>query len=829
MVAVERGSDPIVEWDENYKMLAGAFPHLFLLGKGPPQRNLTPSFLEHCFKYYDGWFDDLLWIATAFNQKQRHAFIRKTARVSSGNAALFELLGRLANSKDFKEKLLSARDNPDSEEAKKLNAKICRIFSLVGRAIPFSPFERACTRPMLAAMRIRFSTSLLFHTGSPPEFEDLMVLRVALIKQFNDKTCQLSKPGFCRNDLPKEVLEDTGIRMRLTQRRPALSAQGYIRKQKIMNNDIIRCPLTFETRVSRNYTERQRGGFGEVAAHNTVIEPQMGGRLHWHKTLYLSALSPTLMNRLAAGPDFLIKQVAETMESLSCTCLTDQCHMWYNDMITAEKTEGENKKKRPRAADIPVPDASDNYEGFIEAAIKKTMLTNMHVHGFTCEKTKKGRYMCRLALPRGDHEKPTCPLLILGTGMKGNIAKGERPELHSIGVSGNENIQKALDGPYKPLEGCITRPHLTGPIVWEMHRPKRDAMFVESNLIVSNLLQCHNNAALVTGKDSGEAVEEYTVAYMTKEGAPLRQATAVLLAAVNHISQHTSRAEDAGTVQRTGIHLAQRTLNSFVGSHQWSMPLMVYALFGFKSYATTESFIYIFPHDNVSYIDKKIVPGLGKDIEQDDNDKLLDTSDDENSEKQHNNWDQSFEEMLDELEANENDPNTNSIKTGATLYKVDDKCIFLTQAESYANRGNLFKHFTQLEFECVIELIPKEKKQKKKEPKKTDSKQKRGRHSRVGLELGYGHPLYASHHGVVRMKMRTAMLGGCPAPTFPGNNPASVVTEDEWKSEMDYFAKYVMGFIVPWSKESEAEFTFDTCGLCTVIDEWNRQSAPLVK
>jgi len=66
---------------------------------------------------------------------------------------------------------------------------------------------------------------------------------------------------------------------------------------------------------------------------------------------------------------------------------------------------------------------------------------------------------------------------------------------------------------------------------------------------VSNLLQCHNNAALVTGKDSGEAVEEYTAAYMTKEGAPLRQATAVLLAAVNHISQHTSHAEDAGTVQ----------------------------------------------------------------------------------------------------------------------------------------------------------------------------------------------------------------------------------------------------------------------------------------
>jgi len=176
----------------------------------------------------------------------------------------------------------------------------------------------------------------------------------------------------------------------------------------------------------------------------------------------------------------------------------------------------------------------------------------------------------------------------------------------SIHVLGNKTIQNALDAPYNPLEGCITRPQLTGPIVWEMHRPKRDTMIVEPNLIVSNLLQCHNNAALITGKDSGEAVEEYTAAYMTKEGAPLRQATAILLAAVNHISQHVSRAEDSGTLERTGKHLAQRTLNSFVGSHQWSMPLMVYALFGFKSYTTTKSFIYIFPHDNVSYMNKNV-------------------------------------------------------------------------------------------------------------------------------------------------------------------------------------------------------------------------------
>ena len=45
------------------------------------------------------------------------------------------------------------------------------------------------------------------------------------------------------------------------------------------------------------------------------------------------------------------------------------------------------------------------------------MLTNLHVHGFSCEKTRKGRYMCQLALPRGD-EEATGPVVVLGTKEK---------------------------------------------------------------------------------------------------------------------------------------------------------------------------------------------------------------------------------------------------------------------------------------------------------------------------------------------------------------------------------------------------------------------------
>jgi hypothetical protein len=88
--------------------------------------------------------------------------------------------------------------------------------------------------------------------------------------------------------------------------------------------------------------------------------------------------------------------------------------------------------------------------------------------------------------------------------------------------------------------------------------------------------------------------------YIVKEKANLKQVVPGLLAALDEILVHPSKAEDTGQAIRTGKHLAQRTVNSFSGSHQWSMPLTSSALLGNKSIFTSEIFCYVFPHANVS-------------------------------------------------------------------------------------------------------------------------------------------------------------------------------------------------------------------------------------
>ncbi len=80
--------------------------------------------LEIFSLYYDGQFDDPLFIAHGFNQLQHACCIRNSARITGKNLATLRSLGVLANSEEFQKQLIWARDHPHSQEAKSLNAKV---------------------------------------------------------------------------------------------------------------------------------------------------------------------------------------------------------------------------------------------------------------------------------------------------------------------------------------------------------------------------------------------------------------------------------------------------------------------------------------------------------------------------------------------------------------------------------------------------------------------------------------------------------------------------------------------------------------------------------
>ncbi len=125
--------------------------------------------------------------------------------------------------------------------------------------------------------------------------------------------------------------------------------------------------------------------------------------------LYLSMLSPELLEKVAAAPTKLQTQVAEMLDSIPCTTLPPKIHQWYNDTIAAIQ----QGTKHPWAVGMDVPDASSDYIVFLHIGMKKSLLTGMHGHRFCCETRKKGKCMCHLVFKQGLHKEKTCAILII--------------------------------------------------------------------------------------------------------------------------------------------------------------------------------------------------------------------------------------------------------------------------------------------------------------------------------------------------------------------------------------------------------------------------------
>jgi hypothetical protein len=88
---------------------------------------------------------------------------------------------------------------------------------MVGSTIPYSPFESAVTRPKLNAVQYRYGVGSNFITGAPPEFEDLLTLRLCMKPKYNDPNCVILKQGFTQSDLPNPICNETSIRMHMTK------------------------------------------------------------------------------------------------------------------------------------------------------------------------------------------------------------------------------------------------------------------------------------------------------------------------------------------------------------------------------------------------------------------------------------------------------------------------------------------------------------------------------------------------------------------------------------------------------------------------------------
>jgi hypothetical protein len=239
------------------------------------------------------------------------------------------------------------------------------------------------------------------------------------------------------------------------------------------------------------------------------------------------------------------------------------------------------------------------------------------------------------------------------------------------------------------------------------------------------------------------------------------------------------------------------------------MPLLASALLGNKSNISSELFRYIFPHANVSYVNSLLQSDSN--LCHDESAKSS-RSMDENNEYAQSCLDAVMEAVWKNDDHDEFCGGANSIKT------TDGKVVFLTQAESHHHCGPVFAHYSQLEFECIIQLQEKVQLQDKVELINKSSKVC-GRKPRPTFNLGTHHPLYTSHVGVIQMKMCTLMLARALPQKFIGYQP----TKDEasiskWNKDMIYYSMCLMDLCVPFLEESSALFERSMKEFCSFIN-----------
>ncbi len=126
---------------------------------------------------------------------------------------------------------------------------------MVGSMIPYTPFEHSVTCPKLNAMQYCYGVGSNFITGAPPEFEDLVTMRLCMKPKYNDLKCVVSKQGFTQSDLPNQIRNETSIRVRMKKQQPFLEAQNFHHKLQILLEAIIGCKTSSETCQNHDYLQ----------------------------------------------------------------------------------------------------------------------------------------------------------------------------------------------------------------------------------------------------------------------------------------------------------------------------------------------------------------------------------------------------------------------------------------------------------------------------------------------------------------------------------------------------------------------------------------------
>ncbi|EPZ36432.1 DNA helicase PIF1, ATP-dependent domain-containing protein [Rozella allomycis CSF55] len=622
-IRVVRDKTPINEFRDQADLFYGAFPHLFLFGKGLPKvGHISERHRRHLLlQFHNEQANDHRFIFTLFNQIQRWEAIKSVnARVKNNNES-FQKFSEWVKSHEFLNELETAIDNPNSASAKYIFKKIQPHILATGKNVPYGPIQRKNAMSQLYALVFRFGLPSVFFTFAPDDVHNPLAIRLCLpnndnysfpaIDKINDEIsfmCELRKGA-------KEIMHINVSEYHLQQlisRNPVATSEVFKTIVETTFAELLRHPLTQNMKKTVSLNDHD-GIFGKVSAAYIVIETNTRKSLHAHCAVW-GGLPPAFLQKIAAYPD-IVNKVSLALDSMFSASLPEDIHIEgaLRRALNIPPTRFAYTKPTHfcnRHGDI-IP---EELESFKSRFFKLQDTLNCHAHSATCRKGTIGMTQCRLARPQPLNEN-TGPVMIQPQGSDRIITVPVSEQ--DCNVNYDDLFKSTND--IRPIAWELKRPILKGSFRDYLHLispdianrlneisenkytiidndfKSRNGYIVETNDVLASVLNCNTEACPLGAEEQAKTILFYLLKYLTKDSVELGSTLTVIRDALLYVNSNPSQAEDTNTdPNRFGKYFLQRLQNRITGLVEISDTQAAAYLLGLPASSCTHSFTYCF-------------------------------------------------------------------------------------------------------------------------------------------------------------------------------------------------------------------------------------------
>lgn len=832
---VQRSATPVNELVFNDKLFYGAFPDVFLLGRGLGDHHayFPERLILHMLRQFTGVFaEDSRLLFALFDQKRRQAVMQSVRTRVNASPEAFAAFMRAVEDPEFAAKLREALHNPDSKEYRELIETIIPHIRIVGRQVPYSPMERQHAAAELHGMVHRFGLPSVFLTISPDDVYSPMVLRMCVPPPTLGQASPIEDlDAFLRGMagektevvLGGHVLSRDEVTAKAANN-PVACAELFHRTMVSVFKHLLGVEPAHTTRKTMRRGARGGGVFGDVTAVYAVCEAQNRGSLHMHMAIW-GGVPPNVLQAVAACPA-LCAQVGTALDSMFTATLPVDEHL--RGMFRRIDHIG-----APHYAARTCVGPDDDLAAFQTHVWRSVDASCLHIeHGEHC--AAGGKVKCGAAKPSGlvPHTRPVV-LSCVRDELAGYTEDGQLKER----VVASEDIPDASahrrGARFRDVYTCPVPPKDERLVFWELERPSievevdtdgfvcdkrlsaehtqrlnamstedrkhildvlrgRNGRVVEYNDVITGVLSCNTAAYILGSTEQAKSVLYYLVDYMTKNPVKLHNILSVIGEARVHNAKYPSTAPDKDTQQRRAMYLLQRVLNRLTGMTEVSSQQAAAYLLGMPSAITTTPFRYVFVKaalDRVLATSGSVGSTTGEANKQ---------STDETNEPPvliGNHGTATPLQREQEMKTVLADAANGGGSGTAPLYAVGKQLISVPQDVSYALRGSELKDLALWEYVMLISIV---KKTAAATQNDGHGGPQQGRRNNTRFPFHPDHPLYSTHVQVLVSKHATPIISGmrvpkCPDPvTDTDRNPA-------WQRQADAFAAFMLTLFKPWN------------------------------